>query len=83
MNITPFSIILIAICIGIIFKSKNLFDVFKNFIILTLIVSLNVNMGYFIKIGSNYYTYEIVLETLTFLTSLIIIINIKKLPKKI
>lgn len=70
--------------IGYIFiKNKNINKIFKEMIILTAVCSLNIRMGYMLKSGNNTFSFSSILVYLTGLLSLHLILNKRKVQKKL
>lgn len=81
MPITPFAILLIAIYVYILVVKKNLKLIFRSFVIVLLIVTLNIRMGYFFKIGDGMMAYRAVATYITAIISMVLIYNQGKAKK--
>lgn len=80
INIGTF--VLLLMMIYILFSSKTIKKIYSNFIILTVVVELMIERGYFIQIGNQQIAYRTVCELVLAVVSLIIIICNKGIVSK-
>lgn len=81
MKVSFFSLILIFICTIIFFVGKSLKQIFMWILILTLFVTLNIRMGYFVSINDKEISYSFILMLFLFILSLFLI-NKKRISLK-
>ena len=82
MSIPIFGIFLIFLIFLFLYKFKSSKTFFMNLFLLTLVVTLNVRMGYMLRLGAKYFNYDNFLVYLTFISSLPLFIKNKIYNKR-
>ena len=83
MSISIFGVFLISLVFLFLYKSKSSKTIFMNLFLLTLVVTLNVRMGYILRIGGKYFNYDNFLVYITFISSIPVFIKNKVYNKRI
>ena len=83
MEFTLFGLVLMGYIVYIFCKNKKINQLLKKMIILTAICSLNIRMGYVLKIGNNVFGYSSFLIYITGLVSLLYIVRKRTISKQL
>lgn len=83
MVITPFAVLLLLIYTYILIKNKTTLKIFRSFIIVLAVVTLNIRMGYFFKIGDSMMAYRAVITYATTVIAIYLLCKTKRIPLKL
>lgn len=83
MVITPFAVLLLLIYTYILIKNKTTLKIFRSFFIVLAVVTLNIRMGYFFKIGDSLLAYRAICTYLTAALCIVISFRQKRIPLRL